>query len=346
MDTIKLPPYPRWYTWMLKKQAQVIVRAHLSDILALVLAVLVVIRERTELLAIGAQLSFGQWVLLLFLVAATAVCVTCAGLVVLRPRRRWPLISLACALLLIVLSCYFRGTSLLAAVKTVGCANWLIIVVIIGTVGAAVWEFFGNKLTSSPQEIRFAAGIRGLLDRTERYKLDVRAEADKTKRNTLLENLLPEFLELSGTTLCGNKKVTARLMLLVQDNLEWTSNSKTNKIPLPTEDTDSGPAGWSMKTMKLAYVPDKDWKESWLFKAVQNEYEVSPSPQSGWIDVDSTEPLHSVLCVPISVYSGSNQRTKIGVLNFSTESRDPFVPRDFLMAECFASILSQALGTA
>jgi len=45
----------------------------------------------------------------------------------------------------------------------------LIVVLTLGTIGGAFWEFFGNKLSMGPQETRFVAAMRKLLIELEQF---------------------------------------------------------------------------------------------------------------------------------------------------------------------------------
>src|SRR5437879_2959989 len=41
-----------------------------------------------------------------------------------------------------------------------GKEEMLIVILTLGTIGGAFWEFFGNKLSMAPQETRFVAAMR------------------------------------------------------------------------------------------------------------------------------------------------------------------------------------------
>src|ERR1044071_6923722 len=51
----------------------------------------------------------------------------------------------------------------------VGLFTILVLVVIVATLFAAFWEIKGNKLTTSPQEVRFVTTMRLLLQELEKF---------------------------------------------------------------------------------------------------------------------------------------------------------------------------------
>lgn len=287
----------RYGVWVAKKKIQVFVRAHLSHVLALALAIMVIVRERGELLQIGrSPHHIGGFGLLVFAVTA-------------------------------------------------------------GTIVAAIWEFFGNKLTTSPQEIRFLQGIRSLLYELEKFGYGKDRIADPQDR---LVQFVEGFLEVACNTLCGHRHVDGALMVKDpnKDSLTLISSSKRARypkdldIPLPSNQEDgnsTGPAGWSFHRVQIVYVPKKKRHEAWPFRLIAEDgherYEPS-EPLKGWIPArkPDEEDYKSVLCVPLAIYQQKNQKRRFGVLNFTTGARDPFVDRDFMMAECFASILGHAFA--
>ena len=134
-------------------------------------------------------------------------------------------------------------------------------------------------------------------------------------------------------------------MILIGTSLELFKVSKGTKqfqllIPLPDDNQWTGPAGWACAKSQLVYVPDKGWEEGWPFTVTPDgRYQAGNAPHPGWVPAGDPEALNSCLSIPVNL-----QKRKFGVLNFSTKSRDPFVDRDFLMAECFVGLLSQAIS--
>lgn len=71
-------------------------------------------------------------------------------------------------------------------------------------------------------------------------------------------------------------------------------------------------------------------------------YALDGIPIQAWIDDPEPErqDFSSMLCAPVG--KDRDGKTRYGVLEYTTTAKDPFADRDFMMAECFASILSQA----
>lgn len=231
----------------------------------------------------------------------------------------------------------------------------LIVVLVAGTMASAIWEFFGNKLTTSPQEIRFLQGIRSLLLELEKFSYGKDRIEDPSAR---LKQFLEGFLEIACNTLCGKCGIDGALMVKrgQQNSLRLVKSSKRARypqeleIPLPSEG-DTGPAGWAFDQVRITYLPNKKRHEAFPFELITkgNEEWYEPSePRPGWVSAPTKqeENFRSVLCIPLAVYEAKGQKRRIGVLNFSTSSHDPFVDRDFMMGECFASILGQAFAVA
>jgi hypothetical protein len=243
--------------------------------------------------------------------------------------------------------------------------GWLIIVVIVLTFVAALWEFRGNKLTASTQELRFLFGMRTLLGGLEKL---AKAESNQIERK--FNEFLESFLEIASDTFAMSSKVDAGIMVKdpEKESLRLVKSSKGARypedleIPLPVqEDTsNSGPAGVAFKSLNIVYVPKKNRKEAWELVRSRDDREPDAyestleSPHHCWINAPQPhlEDFRSVLCIPVAVYGGEDQKTmktkktRFGVLNFSTSMRDTFVPRDFAMSECFASVLGQAFAIA
>jgi hypothetical protein len=284
--------YLKFSAWIAWKSLQVFVRKHLSHVLAIGLAVLVLFREAPELLPLGLKPT---WWLIAFGTVATAV--------------------------------------------------------------AALWEIYGNKLSTSPQEVRFLATMRLMLFELEKFSHGIRNELNLEQR---LEQFISDFLDFTTATLCGHKRVDGCLMIEVPEKKVLTiyKSSRDAKypapnkweIPIPTDaSVKTGPAGISYNHLKIVYVPIKSWGWGCPFELKQRDngkevYEPL-GPYHGWVDAPSPEleKFTSILCVPVAVHTQASEMRAMGVLNYSTDSFDPFVDRDFLMGECFGSILAQVL---
>lgn len=248
--------------------------------------------------------------------------------------------------------------------------DYLIISVTILTFVAALWEIRGRKLSTSPQEVRFVRAMRTLLIELEKFTSDMAKEQVPVDR---LDQFIDDFLEATCHALCGETTIDGGLMLPSEDGktLELIYRSKKARypeqllVPIPiqvtpssssdihtTSDTEqqTGPAGVAYHETRIVHMPVKDWKLSWPMKLVQkgNERYRALNPYQGWIDgvPPEMESFRSVLCVPITMHIDPRQSQIFGVLNFSTSSFDPFVSRDYMMAECFGSILAQAISVA
>lgn len=263
------------------------------------------------------------------------------------------------ALALAFLALYREWPELTLMFQTghVGFIQILILVIIAATIGAAIWELWGNKLTTSPQEIRFVTAMRLLLQELEKFIYGQDHLKDPDKR---LEQFIDAFLEVTCNTLCGKKTVDGGVMLETPSKdiglFQWSKKAQypdnlVIPIPDPPGSQETGPAGVAYQKQKLVYMPKKDKKLGWPFEYIGDSYEPS-EPEKGWIDVEPEyERFRAVLCLPIAIYQKLNPnkpnavlKTPFGVLNYSTNSPDPFVDRDFVMGECFSSILALVMA--
>lgn len=337
--------------WILKKKAQVLGRTHLSHVFAILLGALTIYREWRVFWDIYLSFDFGNHVLLILLVLAGILAV------MLIPLRYggWELgvLLLTSASLIIGLVSFVFFAKI----------EFLIVTITVITILAAGWELVGNKLTTSPQEIRFVTTMRSLLQSLQKLTYGEDREPDLEKR---LDQFLVGFLELTSNALCGTTQVDGGFMREVpnQKTLKLHKYSKrahyppTLFIPVPDlaspphdteivgEDKEEGPgpAGVAYARLQTVYMPFKRLKRAWPFQLVGRRYEPS-EPTEGWIpaELPSYERFCSVLCSPVAVYRKKNSKRPFGVLNYSTKARDPFVDRDFAMSECFSSILAQAM---
>lgn len=331
--------YFRYAAWILKKQAQVLGRTHLSHIFAIVLGGLVIFREWHVLWSMLIQLWNHPKAVVLVIASAAAITVLLLRL------GGWELVILfvTCLSLVIGIVFAFRGR-----------AEFLVFTITVITILAAGWELIGNKLTTSPQERRFLTAMQLLLPELHRLTYGEDREPNLEKR---LDEFLESFLEVTSKTLCGKTPVDAGFMRKVpkEDMLELHKSSSGAKYPpdlmIPLVDTKekanagkTGPAGVAYDRSETVYMPFKHLKRAWPIQLLGESYEPS-DPAEGWVSASlpKFERFCSVLCSPVAVYSQADKRSRFGVLNYSTKVRDPFVDRDFAMSECFSNILAQAM---
>jgi hypothetical protein len=320
----------------------------MSRILAAVLVLLLLVRERQGLLATFGLIDWRQWGALVLLVATLVVSAKYAWSCKMRRRLRIAKHLLYCVEL--GLAGYgvwrFGFPGLFDAVRKVDRLEWLILVLTVLTVMAFYWEFRGRKLTTSHQEVRFVQGIRQLLVELQNFCF----KSDPLD-SSALDTFLVAFLGVARDVLCGEKNVGADLM--VQSG-EWLNTVKRSGYPIDAEDVPvklssdgehHGAAGLAFDKMQLVYLPDKEWEEAWVLIRGNHEEYRALAPQTAWTYAKDArkERFHSILCVPVAGHGTEKKRAKLGVLNFTTVTRDPFVNRDFAMAECFGAILSHAL---
>jgi hypothetical protein len=242
---------------------------------------------------------------------------------------------------------------MLSAEHKLGAEDWLILGVTGATLLATLWELWGNKMPTSPQEKRFPSGMKMLLFQLEKFAHGIDREPDVSKR---LEKFIDQFLTITSETLCGNKKVSAGLMVPLADGKMLTlikATERSNyplKLEIPVPDVDgnpeTGPAGIAYGQTTIVYVPYKRWKLGLPFRVRGDRYEPAGVTE-GWITADpKLEQFRSVLCLPVAIYKRQGKKYPFAVLNYSTSALDPFMHRDFIMGECFSSILAQAFAIA
>lgn len=263
------------------------------------------------------------------------------------------------ALVLVILVTYREWNEILEFIQhplSLSLWNAFVLSVLLGTIAAALWEFFGNKLATSEQEIRFITGMRTLLIELEKHKLEI-SSADINQSQRLLNNFVRNFLEITSSALCGKKDVHSGLMFYNNDHgtnkLSLFMSSPGAMYPkilnLPIGDgvnqDEKGPACMAFESGFLAHMPKKGNKFGFLFSEVAGEKFEFERYFHGWFPAQSLneEDFRSVLSVPVTSYVSQGEKVNHGVLNFTTSSGDLFVPRDYIMALCFASILAQVI---
>lgn len=293
---------PKYYTkWARKKNLSIFLRSHLSNILAVSLAILTIIREVLDIFFHDLIHNEELWV----------------------------------------------KNSLTA----------LIIILIIGTIGSVIWEYKGKKLEVSQQEKQFAVGMRELLLELERLKRRIDKSKDPDKVDKLFNDFVEIFLKTSRKSLCGDQEVNVGLMLHDSEEkaLALTHSTYGDEFPeiyiklKETEKHKKGPAQKAFEERMLAHMPDKSQQIGWLYDEEEEEKKFRfGNFFVGWFEPPPANSKHfvSVISIPITSYANPESEAAHGVLNFTTQKKDYFIPRDYLMGYCFASIIAQAIDAA
>jgi len=234
---------------------------------------------------------------------------------------------------------------------------------IAAVVFAAYWEFGENKLEVSEQEKRFAVGMRNMLTDIEKFKkelakIDISKSEDEQIKDVTksLDKYLDRFINTASSILCGNNTVHGGIMFHNPDEktltlVNQTKNSGYQPLTIELEKTPAeqqGPAQKSFEEGLLAHMPKKSIKLGWLYKqGSADEYDFEKFVK-GWFEVPpyNSELFESVISIPITSFAKEGQIAAHGVLNFTTDANDHFIPRDYVMAFCFASIIAQAKDIA
>lgn len=282
--------------WSKKKRLAIFLRSHLSHIFALVLAILVLIREIPEMGVVFHPSNIQLWhIFILGITGATII--------------------------------------------------------------AAYWEFRGNRLATTPQEIRFVLGIRSLLTQLEKFKREIIGKSFSDKFDNL-SDFCSLLLKVTSNTICGKKEIAGGLMFYQNNKGILALHSYTPgsmyqhglEIPLGKgiRKDQKGPATKAFETGQIAHMPNKSKKIGILLEAVQGERYRLAEMFKGWYDSQSAaeENFSAVLSIPVTIYANQGEKINYGILNYTSIKGDPFVPRDYIMAECFASILAQAIYAA
>lgn len=291
------------FAWTIWKHLQMLVRAKLSPFLAILLVILVLIREVLEY----------------------------AGLI---PHS-----------------------------ETFTLWDLFVVVITLGTIGAAVWEVKGNKLSASPQERGFVIGMRNLMIALEKFKVAIK-QLDRDARQDHLAAFTDKFIDVAGRTICGKKAIDVGVLIYQEPKAEteeeakakatltlYKSNAEAHFPPdfdMPLKglrEEEQGPAFRVFESGFIAHMPNKNTSFGFLFKELDGEDYKFRGYIEGWYPVEAQyEEYTSVLTVPVSEYVDEDHRHYFGVLSFTTSSRDPFVHRDYIMALCLSDLLSQAIA--
>ena len=343
------------------KRVQVRVRTHLSLVLSTLLALLVIWREWTELRKAAELLSPSQWLLAVLLIATMPLLVRFRWITVIRQRVGWGEWAVVGTIVLAdILFGITQGAGLIKAIAAVTPSDrvdLLVLIITLGTLGAALWEILGDKLSSSPRDAWFAYQVRRLLALLDAFYVPETEESIAPAAD-VLERFTQEVIEAACTTLCGKTTVAGGYLKPSKGLLKlWKQSNGAEydeelEIPLRSTEPGPGPAALAFKQKirpyHSVYLPEKDRPEAWFVATAGAGYRLPPPQQVGWVAArdKALEDFKSVVCIPVRFYAGGGKEYNMGALTFSTKARDPFLPRDFLMAESFARILAQALSIA
>lgn len=293
------------YPWFFKKEWQTFARTRLLHVMAIIMVFIVAFRERNDLI-----------------------------------RMMWEL-ALA---------------RLFCELRLPGVSDWAVLAGMAGTLYVAVIELSGIRRTTSRQELRFQSAMKDLF--VDLQKLAA-TEGTVGQIEKQYQDFVRLFLNAASDTFSGQHQVDTGLMVIDEGGKElklkgWSTGAIYDQglsIKVPgshgfpcTGPTCVGPAGVAYAEQALVYLPQKKWdkpKKAWPFKAMEVlsekptfSYEALDAHHC-WIQAkeENLEAFYSVICTPIK---------DLGVLNFSTAAKDPFISRDFFMAECFAVALGLA----
>src|ERR1051326_1775383 len=222
-----------------------------------------------------------------------------------------------------------------------GNAGLIIIISALLTLMAAIWRIAGNLRPS--QEVRFVIAMRVLLSEVGKFSYGKDREFDVARR---LDHFVELFLEVTSSVLGGGRNIVAALMVPKRDALAVIKQSKTanyqsqSKTSHQAQDESTGLSAISFRDQKIVYMPSRRRELSLSFEFTEGHYVPSSPVSEPTISVTEHESYNSVLCLPIASYENRYEKIPFGVLSFSSNTTDAFVERDFIMGECFSSILA------
>jgi hypothetical protein len=203
------PPHFRWGLWLKKKQMQVLIRTHLSHFLAAILAMSVVVREEGDLVNTIHRFTLEQWGTILGLVVALLALVTYIWKSKMQSKMHFSRHFFHLAIVAGgAFLTWLYWSQLWTIAQKIPFRQWGIFLLALATILAAAWEFFGNKLSVSPQEVRFALGVRGLLEELQNFCF-----TGNCTNNTSLADFLKKFLGITSFVSGGHFQVESDFML-------------------------------------------------------------------------------------------------------------------------------------
>jgi hypothetical protein len=212
----------------------------------------------------------------------------------------------------------------------------------LGTLIAAAWELWGDKLELSREQQRFLAAMRMLLAGIEGISYEGNKEADLDKR---LQIFVDAFLTVSSNTLSERKQVEAVMMLnnpsVDELVVSWVSEGAKGLQHLRIPRRDLG-----TESVGILYIPNTRWKTGFLFNAGPSIFEIERTIRVPWASAGGLKGFRSVLCLPVAVHNKENEARLYGVVGYFSDRTASFLSEEIFIAVCFANILSEAFATA
>lgn len=361
-------PFWRWGLVQNKKLLEIAIRSHLSSVSALALSVLVLAREWHELTKLGNQLGVSQWTLLLVAVLTAIALPRYCLLMYLRTRVELREHVIVVALPVVCLLLAGSAQALLREISVVSPGDWLILIVTVATLGAAIWELRGEKISVSPRDEVFRLNslllVRALGVLNSR---DLASGPDASEnQNSDFDRFIEIALSTASKCLCGQREVSVVLLAELNGSLvvQHVAQNATTYIASDASisATSQCPSSIAFALEKIIEVKDIEIGEAWPhdYSSVTVDYSASSAQERE--TNDTSLPCYSIsapvkclvkeqamdnsrafLCVPIRYRMRGGIHRKIGILRFDTKHVDPFLPQDMFMAEYFAEILAIAL---
>ncbi len=346
-------PDSLWPIWNQSKRISLNLRAHLSALFALVIVVIMITREFGELKDVVRE---PRWLLFFVLAVGSLFSARYLWLLYVPVKLRVRIhVLYSVVIAATVLTAFVFGPTLYALYKA-SPFRLLVLTLAVATVAEALWEVFGDKLSSSHRDIWFSVAMREAIRQFDEVltREQVMSETELAK---WYGDFLDWLLKYSSTALCGRTEVQAAFLMRPPDREGVLRLFKTSpdcdypsglEVCLPGRGRTPGAAGlaFTMERPGVVYVPYRKKKQAWTFVWQPHlSYDMSDHSIEAWTEVKGQPWFESSLSVPVYFYDRENRATGrvAGILAFSSRSPDPFEPPDYLMAECFAHLLSQAL---
>jgi hypothetical protein len=345
-------PDSLWPIWNRAKRLSLFARAHLSALCALSLTAIILAREFADLKEFVRDpivLLIPGVLLGALLIARYAWLLYVPATIAKKTHFFYALITVSTISLAIT-----EGPRLLSLYRARP-FTILMVALAVAAIFSAVWDFFGDKMSTSHRDIWFSVALREAL-----RQLDALQVRQKTMSDAEISRWYSDFLEwvllYSSTALGGRKSVQAAFLVKSLDRedtlrlLKTTSDSvypRNLEVTLPTPDDRGGAAGlaFSQERPAVVYMPYRKAHNAFIsFWQSDLLYNMSPYAEVVRTEDKSQPWFESSLSVPVYFYDIRTGAHRIaGVLTFSSPVPDPFEPNDFLMAECFAHLISEAL---
>jgi hypothetical protein len=345
-----------WFVQDKMKRVRAFLLKHLSVIFSASSLGLIVWREWQTSAPFKTSSNLRHWLVLVFLVASILYILWfLLSIILVRSRVRKS--TLVCFSTITVVTAFVAANNLqrLLAFLNLHGFELLILIATAATAASAVWEVRGDKLSSSRRDNEFAMAVRESIRQLD-YMWKEGGRMPPEEFRQVHEQFLDWVITRSCAALCGRKKVHGGLLVKPLDQDGFLSLDRCSvgapydkdlKVALPGPGRKAGAAGvaFTLGRRAVVYVRDhatrKAWKYEW--KPEIKDYWMSKEPEEAWTTNLNDELFTSSLSVPVLVYGQNKSITTVGVLVFSARAWDAFFEKDYLMAECFAHIISQAL---